>query len=233
MDKILNVWACSLSSTELIIEGYHEEKNRQLLIILAIIISVFSASALILIAYMVIFPSRIEEESSDRQKPFQDDHSKAGVIFLIMLDSSYCLNINLPLYLNISLAYSILTSVWSYISTFLNIHLPFGPVHLKIILVLYPNISLALYLNVSLVLYLNISLVPYNYISLALYLNISLVLFLNISLVLYLKIRLVLHLNISLVLYLNISLPYILTSFWFYILTSVCPISQYQVGPIS
>eukprot|EP00090_Calanus_glacialis_P012390 TRINITY_DN20920_c0_g1_i1.p1 TRINITY_DN20920_c0_g1~~TRINITY_DN20920_c0_g1_i1.p1 ORF type:complete len:157 (+),score=54.07 TRINITY_DN20920_c0_g1_i1:85-555(+) len=80
MEMITNITNLTeiANSTELIIEGYHEEKNRQLLIILAIIISVFSASALILIAYMVIFPSRIEEESSDRQKPFQDDHSKTS-----------------------------------------------------------------------------------------------------------------------------------------------------------
>merc|ERR1712106_567832 len=66
------------NSTGIVIEGYNEEKNRQLLIILAIIASVFSASALILVIYMIIFPSRIEDDSSERQKNVQHDHSKAS-----------------------------------------------------------------------------------------------------------------------------------------------------------
>ena len=64
--------------TDLEVEGYNEEKNRQLLIILIIIASVFSASTLILVAYMIIFPSRIDDESDEngRLKTSQAEPTK-------------------------------------------------------------------------------------------------------------------------------------------------------------
>ena len=43
---------------------FHEEKHRQLHIILAIIVSVFSACVVILVAYMVIFPASYSEVES-------------------------------------------------------------------------------------------------------------------------------------------------------------------------
>ena len=42
-------------------KGIHDEKNRQLHIILAIIVSVFSACVIVLVAYMVIFPANPPE----------------------------------------------------------------------------------------------------------------------------------------------------------------------------
>ena len=43
---------------------YNSEKHRQLHIILAIIVSVFSACVIILVAYMVIFPASYSEVES-------------------------------------------------------------------------------------------------------------------------------------------------------------------------
>ena len=51
---------------------FNDEKNRQLHIILAIIISVFSACVIILVAYMVIFPATYTEvESRQTGQPQQ------------------------------------------------------------------------------------------------------------------------------------------------------------------
>merc|ERR1719410_88303 len=51
------------------IHDYNAEKHRQLHIILAIIVSVFSACVIILVAYMVIFPASYTEVDTRVREP--------------------------------------------------------------------------------------------------------------------------------------------------------------------
>ena len=66
---------------------YNAEKHRQLHIILAIIVSVFSACVIILVAYMVIFPAsytevdtrvRDEVSSQDKNRKPPDSHDSVS-----------------------------------------------------------------------------------------------------------------------------------------------------------
>ena len=67
----------------MIISDFHAEKHRQLHIILAIIVCVFSACVVILVAYMVIFPAsytevdiRPRESLSGPSKNKEEENSK-------------------------------------------------------------------------------------------------------------------------------------------------------------
>lgn len=55
--------------TYLLAPDYHAEKHRQLHIILAIIVSVFSACVFILVAYMLIFPASYTEVDTRNREP--------------------------------------------------------------------------------------------------------------------------------------------------------------------
>ena len=59
----------SLYFTYLLAPDYHAEKHRQLHIILAIIVSVFSACVFILVAYMLIFPASYTEVDTRNREP--------------------------------------------------------------------------------------------------------------------------------------------------------------------
>ena len=61
------------------VEGLHDEKNRQLHIILAIIVSVFSACVIILVAYMVIFPASYTEGEVRTAQPTQQSKRQDSV----------------------------------------------------------------------------------------------------------------------------------------------------------
>merc|ERR1712156_900853 len=59
------------------VHDFHAEKHRQLHIILAIIVSVFSACVVILVAYMVIFPASYSEvDTRPRENSLTGSSSK-------------------------------------------------------------------------------------------------------------------------------------------------------------
>ena len=66
-----NLWGLNLN--------FHAEKHRQLHIILAIIVSVFSACVVILVAYMVIFPASYSEVDSRPRENSLTGSSKSKV----------------------------------------------------------------------------------------------------------------------------------------------------------
>ena len=76
-----------LGKFDVFFSDFHAEKHRQLHIILAIIVSVFSACVVILVAYMVIFPAsytevdvRPREAVSDPSKKKQEEEdTKVGL----------------------------------------------------------------------------------------------------------------------------------------------------------